>query len=299
MLRHLWSKFSRLVKVASGERTHRPGQLNEDSLVVDLGVHKGEFSRLIATEYGCSVLGVEANPQLFNSLPALPRARFLNQAIHSQDAPVTFHVSKNLEASSISQEIAQSGGGVVPVTVRGITLDTLFKENAVSSVDLLKVDIECGEFPMLELTSAETLARITQLTVEFHVTPASGAHSVERVKAIMRRLGQIGFRPLVMNGSYTDVLFLNTNRLHCLFETAMMTPPLSCRRRVMFGVAAAYALKDRTWPDIGRLVVFHLLVKSAGHHPLPNCWRMKTMWRPAAIHGRTAGIITRGTAIHR
>lgn len=222
MLRKLWSNFVSLIARMAGLRQERAhhfyhGALGASSLVVDLGTHKGEFSRFVTAEYGCSVLGLEANPHLYEVLPTLPRARFMNLAISREDSPVVFNVSDNVEASSVIEEMAQSFGSSTKVTVAGITLDSLFDKNIITSVDLLKVDIESSEFQMLEMASSEALTKAAQITVEFHLKAGSKEYSAERVMTISKRLGQLGFRTFVMDRDYTDVLFLNPNRIPLKF----------------------------------------------------------------------------------
>lgn len=226
MLRNIWSGFVNLVARAAGlkqQRAHHfyPGMLGTSSLVIDLGAHKGEFSRFITSEYRCSVLALEANPQLYEALPTLPGAKFMNLAIYRHDSPVVFHVSENPEASSVFEEVAQGTGGLTKISVEGITLDSLLKKNNIRLVDLLKVDIESAEFEMLEMASEETLSKITQITVEFHVRKGSKEYSVERVRTVIQRLGRLGFWSLVMDRDYTDVLFLNTRRMNLRFAERM------------------------------------------------------------------------------
>ncbi|NBO27178.1 MAG: FkbM family methyltransferase, partial [Actinobacteria bacterium] len=49
------------------ERDHHFYQkaLGPSSLVVDLGLHKGQFSQFVMSEYRSHVIGLEANPYLF------------------------------------------------------------------------------------------------------------------------------------------------------------------------------------------------------------------------------------------
>jgi hypothetical protein len=204
-LQYQWSRFVKQVAHSAGfeqQRAHHfhPGVLNRDATVIDLGVHKGEFARFISETYGCSVLGLEANPHLFARLPTLPRVKFLN-------------LSENPEASSVFEGVAQATGYLNPVEVRGITLDSLIISNGVSSVELLKVDIESAEFDMFERAGDETLTRAVQITVEFHLGPAGSEFSPDRLRRISRRLERLGFATYVMDRNFTDVLFLNTRRL--------------------------------------------------------------------------------------
>ena len=167
----------------------------------------------MTSQFGCSVLGLEANPGLFAALPALPRVTFLNLAIHRENAPVVFHLSDNPESSSVFEELAHSASPMAKVSVAGITLDSLLAQHNLASVDLLKVDIESAEFQMLELATDAMLSRINQITVEFHVSAAVPAHSVASVQAISHRLHRLGFRTFVMDRLCTDVLFLQPSRL--------------------------------------------------------------------------------------
>lgn len=217
-MQNLWSIFVRWIAAISGlkqTRAHHfyPRTLNKYSTVVDLGAHKGDFSRFISTEYQCSVLGVEANPTLYDALPKLPSVRFLNVAIYKDDRSVVFNLSDNQEASSVFEENAELTGPLSKITVAGRTLDSLLKNNGIKTVDLLKVDIESAEFQMLELTPDDLLSQISQITVEFHISPAAGEFSTERFHAICSRLRRLGFLDLAMDRDFTDVLFLNTNRI--------------------------------------------------------------------------------------
>jgi FkbM family methyltransferase len=195
-----------------------PAVLNGDALVVDLGAHRGEFSSYIAAQYGCSIFGLEANPDLYKTLPEIPRARFMNAAVSREDSPVTFYVSETLEASSVYQTVADGRGQTVPVTVPGITLDSLLESENIRKVALLKVDIENAEFDMIERASDETLSKITQLTVEFHLVRHSQEFTPERILRIGKRLKRLGFQTFTMDHNFTDVLFLNPSKVPWRFS---------------------------------------------------------------------------------
>jgi len=175
------------------ERDHHFYQkaLGPSSLVVDLGLHKGQFSQFVMSEYRSHVIGLEANPYLFEKLDRFPQGRFINLAISDQDLPVVFNVSTNPEASSVLREMAESFGPSAKVTVPGITLDSLFKRYSITHVDLLKVDIEGSEFDMLMTASEETLAKVAQITVEFHLKNGSADFSSKRVLSICQRLKRL------------------------------------------------------------------------------------------------------------
>ena len=204
------------------------GVLRPSSLVLDLGLHKGQFSKFVISEYGCFVIGLEANPCLFERLELFPKGKFLNFAVNNLDSPVVFNVSNNPEASSVLEEMAQSFGASVQVTVPGITLDSLFEKYSITQVDLLKVDIEGSEFDMLMVVSKETLAKVAQITVEFHLKAGSPDFSLKRLLLICQRLRSHGFRVFFMDRNYTDVLFLNPFRIPLKFTERIALAVYSC-----------------------------------------------------------------------
>ena len=218
ILRSVWACSATRVSAIAGlteQRAHHfyPAVLNEEASIIDLGVHRGEFSSFIASQYRCSILGLEANPELYNTLPNVARARFLNSAINREDIPVTFYLSQSIESSSVYQTVADEHGQALAVTVPGITLDSLVQSEKVQNVALLKVDIENAEFDMIELASDETLSKITQMTVEFHIVRNSEEFTPERILKISKRLKRLGFLTFTMDHNFTDVLFLNPSKV--------------------------------------------------------------------------------------
>jgi hypothetical protein len=129
-----------------------------------------------------------------------------------------FNVSNNPEASSVLEEMAESYGASAKVTVPGITLDSLFKKYSITHVDLLKVDIEGSEFDMLMAASEETLAKVAQITVEFHLKSGLADFSLKRVLLICQRLKLLGFRVVFTDRNFSDVLFLNLSQIPLKFS---------------------------------------------------------------------------------
>lgn len=72
-----------------------------------------------------------------------------------------------------------------------MTLDDVVE--ATGQVDLLKLDIEGAEFPVLEATSDRTLRRIGTIVAELHLLPSDTRHL-----ALFSRLEALGFRVVSM-----------------------------------------------------------------------------------------------------
>jgi FkbM family methyltransferase len=181
--------------------------------VIDLGAHRGEFSRLFSERARGTFILVEPNPELARGLPTYDGFSARWAAIAQADGEVTLNLARNAEGSSVLELPAHSDYGIVVasrVAVPALRLSTLIAELGAPRVDILKMDIEGLEgVALLDLT-AKTLASIGQATVEFHSDPVFGLNlpvTVERAIAHMTAHGFVWFD--FSAGLRRDVLFVN------------------------------------------------------------------------------------------
>lgn len=181
--------------------------LHSGSVVVDLGMCYGDFATGIAERYGCRIVGAEPVPEFFGKLPALKRLSAYPLALSGREGIVTLYLNASGCPTTSPGLVEDSGASV---EVPALTLDSFLAEAGVTHVDLLKVDIEGAEIPMLLSTSEATLQKIRQRTVEFHefIDPAQGP----AVQAVDRRLRAAGFRRIRFSRDNTDVLYLSKAR---------------------------------------------------------------------------------------
>ncbi len=191
--------------------------LNNDSIVVDLGVNHGEFSKEIIKRYGCTVYGVEPEPYLFSALPNLNKLHVFPLAITDYEGTINICINPSRCASTVSS-LKESGGQ--EVEVKCITLDS-FLSNQVGTckIDLLKMDIEGAENKVLMTCSEQTLKEIAMLTVEFHDFLDSSL--TPKVNAIHRRMEGLGFYVYKFSLDNTNVLYVNRSKCKLtLFQRA-------------------------------------------------------------------------------
>jgi hypothetical protein len=72
-----------------------------------------------------------------------------------------------IDEPSQFRAVTESGEQAVRVT----TLQTIFDQNNVDEVDLLKIDIEGGEYKSLLTADIPTLRRIRRIALEYHPGP--------------------------------------------------------------------------------------------------------------------------------
>lgn len=185
--------------------------LNTRTLVLDLGANLGRFSSEITDRFGCSVVMVEANPDLCRELERTG-ATVHNVAVAGTDGIVSLNISVNLEGSSVLPLPEQSIYGATldrTIEVKAMSLASLLESVAPRHVDVLKIDIEGAEVEALNSVSDEDLLKIPQITVEFHDDPSFQFNLRGAVSATIDRLRKLGFAYLQFNRPHrTNALFL-------------------------------------------------------------------------------------------
>ena len=172
-------------------------------------MNTGQFATTMISVFGCSVVGVEPAPTLFNQIPKIPRLTAQRAAITGHGESVQFFLSPDPLAGTTDKRL--SGRHAPTIEVGGTTLAAILDRHSVERTPLVKVDIEGGEIPMLDNASLETLQRVDQFTIEFHdfLDPDQAA-DVDRIK---RRLRSAGFAHLAFSSNNMDVLFVNQLRV--------------------------------------------------------------------------------------
>jgi FkbM family methyltransferase len=182
--------------------------LDANSVVVDLGAHRGQFSLELARRLGCRCVAVEPVAALIAEAGGDPRIRIVNAAMAPQDGPVVLRLQQNPEANTLLPEGAAAGIG--ELRVPGTTWPSLRQGAGLQRVALLKVDIEGAEVELLQTMTAPELAAIDQITVEFHpdlTGPTAVRETIARVEAQ-------GFWSVPFSRGYGDVLLLNQATFH-------------------------------------------------------------------------------------
>jgi len=152
--------------------------LGPRSLVVDLGAHEGDWAAHMYDKYQCRILGFEPDPESFPKLAARFRGHehvaVYDYGLHDRDAGL--ELAQMGMGSTLFDEPLPSPTRPNVVSVRVRDIASVFDELDVKWIDLLKINIEGGEFEVLErLIETAWMSRIRCLMVQFHEW-RSGAH---------------------------------------------------------------------------------------------------------------------------
>ena len=192
--------------------------IDKELNIIDLGACLGEFSLEVSQKFNLkkSIL-VEANPTNFNQIPIRENFTILNK-IATYSEPSEFKIFNEDTASPYngSAVFNHFSATAKQHLIETVSLKKLIKEldlNENEYVDILKIDIEGGEYELLINEDDETLSRFKQITVEFHdfIDP-----TLRHLNTLIEtRLINLGFSVEAKNPAYFrygshhyDVLFL-------------------------------------------------------------------------------------------
>jgi hypothetical protein len=130
------------------------------------------------------------------------------RAVNADGRPAIVHLNRDT-CATIHPRLAHAD--VATVEVQATTIGELLARHGVHRAALVKLDIEGAELEILEAIDSATLARVDQLTVEFHdfIDPGQSAAVVDAIE----RMRRAGFLTVKFSRDNSDVLFINRDRL--------------------------------------------------------------------------------------
>ena len=152
----------------SGETTLRVNYpLTESSVVVDLGGYKGEWAEQMYSKYNSKIDVFEPVDTFFQGIvakfQAIPSVTAFPFGLSDTNEIVQFNLMDN--GSSAMHSI--SGSAQVSVKMRDVC--EVFSENKYSQIDLLKINIEGGEYQVLQrILESGLVSNIKYFQIQFH-----------------------------------------------------------------------------------------------------------------------------------
>jgi FkbM family methyltransferase len=139
--------------------------LTERSVVFDLGGFRGDWAYDIFSRYGCSIHIFEPVPDFFHMI----KARFKgNKKIVIRKYGLGSEDKREaLSLAGDSSSLLEKGGPSVQVQIRRAS--EYIRNNRMSKIDLVKINIEGSEYDLLEhLIACNEVQKIENIQVQFH-----------------------------------------------------------------------------------------------------------------------------------
>jgi FkbM family methyltransferase len=140
-------------------------ELNENSIVFDLGGYKGEFASDIFCKYDCKIYIFEPIKEFYDIIAERfsnnKKIRVFHFGLSSKDEIANISLTDNSSSVFIESENAQN------IELQSIT--NFLNENFITHVDLIKINIEGGEYQVLEsLIENNAISIFKNIQVQFH-----------------------------------------------------------------------------------------------------------------------------------
>ena len=158
-------------------------ELNEDSLVFDVGGYQGQWASDIFSIYQCSVFVFEPIAEFAEFIR---RRFFRNTKIRVyefglSDKNQKAYITVNADGSSIYRNV-----GVRQEKVSLVRADDFIVNHQFRKIDLMKINIEGGEYVLLQnLLESGIMNRIYNIQVQFHDFLPGAEQSMQRIQRRM------------------------------------------------------------------------------------------------------------------
>lgn len=168
-----------------GEKTHRLNyDLDANSIVFDLGGYEGQWASDIFAMYCCEIYVFEPAPEFFDGIQRRFKnnSRIIVENFGLSNADYAAHLNISADGSSIykSSETA--------VPIRFHRAIDYFRERCIDRIDLLKINIEGGEYDLLDhLIEEGFVANINNIQVQFHDFVDNASSRMTRIQRDLAR----------------------------------------------------------------------------------------------------------------
>lgn len=153
-------------KLVNGDKSLRINYpLNSNSVVFDVGGYIGEWSSDIYKKYKCYIYAFEPIPEYYMVIKKrfrhVKKIQVLNCGLAARTKYVNLHLAKDATSEYGASSKIQK--------VRLINIKEILSEYKIKTIDLIKLNIEGGEYDLLEyLIEADMIKKFKNIQVQFH-----------------------------------------------------------------------------------------------------------------------------------
>lgn len=167
--------------------------LQDGWTIVDIGGGIGDFTIFAMKSFPNNrVLAFEPTLESFNllnknlSLNSVDQVQAFNKAIWSCNGQIELDMSQGEPGQFTSQNVGQRNN-LSKVLVPCMSLSEIFIEQNIKNCDLMKIDAEGAEYPILYDTPDEVFAKIERIVMEYHDIDAQ--HTVHELEKFLQTKG--------------------------------------------------------------------------------------------------------------
>ena len=150
-----------------GDYTHNiTYDLNENSIIMDLGGYTGVWAQQMIEKYNPNVYILEPVTNFYEGMVSRfsnnDKVRLMNVGIGVEDKDGVIFMGGDGSSSNLI-----NGNGV---NVKFNTIDTILEKWGLNEVDLIQINIEGDEYPLLEhMLSTGSINKFKNVQIQFHL----------------------------------------------------------------------------------------------------------------------------------
>lgn len=163
--------------------------IGPDSVVVDVGAFTGGWAQHIVDRYDPVIYAFEPNPRSFAQIEkkaeSNPKLKPVPYGLGDEDVTVDFTI-KGLGSSMCDERASNSEAPRMQVEIAAI--DRVWKDLQLGNVDLMKINIEGAEFPLLErMIETDLIKNVGCYLIQFHEWHPGAYSRRRRIRKAMRK----------------------------------------------------------------------------------------------------------------
>lgn len=163
--------------------------LNRDSVVFDCGACIGNFTYPLMKKYKCNFILYEPDFRNYRRLVKRFKEHInitvINKAIYTVGTEKEFYLGDFITASSLYK--SHRGLGKLSYIAKIANLN----DEICIPIDLLKLDLEGAEVEVIPNLNKDTLLKIKQITVEFHLQSKIDGYTQEKIDVCRNYLKEL------------------------------------------------------------------------------------------------------------
>tara|TARA_B100000900_G_C20586468_1_gene719805 strand:+ start:622 stop:1305 length:684 start_codon:yes stop_codon:yes gene_type:complete len=181
-------------KVRGDELLRYEYNLNKNSIVFDLGGYKGDFASKIYNKYKSTIYIFEPIEEYYNLIVKrflnINNVRIYNFGLSSTDEKVKINL--NNDGSSVYFKSESPSSNFKNINLKNIV--NFIKKNNVKKIDLMKINIEGGEFEVIpELIKTNLISRVDNLQVQFHEFIDNSKYKRDEIQKKLRKTHRLTY----------------------------------------------------------------------------------------------------------
>lgn len=186
--------------------------LDENSIVLDIGVYLGHWSKWISETYGCKVFGFEPYPKNMKHakkfLESFPNVKLLDYAVSNIDGSAILYITPKSDGCSLRDrsKAVKPKNITEKIGVNTISLKTFMRKYEIEKIDYIKINAEGSEIEILNSLDEELAAKINQIGFSGH---AGKIITEDELNNAIKHAQSLGYQIT----EYSNNKF--KNRFHC------------------------------------------------------------------------------------